>query len=101
MPEIARVILDQLATDPDLQDASSALSAHLRDELPSAPLYSAARQYCLAHQKGGNVALLSMPSKVKALPSQVRKLLRHSFIQVPLAAEQIAICLSSHRLRLA
>ena len=95
VPEIARVVLDQLAADPNLQDASNALFAYLHEELPSEPQYSAACQYCLAYQRGGGEGLLSMPAMVNALSPQIRKLLRHSFIQIPLGAEQIATALTS------
>lgn len=95
-PEIVRVVLDRLVANPNLRNASSAIRTYLEQELPDTWQLTAARQFCLAHQKGGK-ALQTLPSNTHSLPPHVKKLLRHELVQLPLAAEQITMALTSRR----
>lgn len=97
MPQTARIVVDQLLENPELPDVESALLAYVRQRLPSTSMMSAARQYCLALQTGGRLALLKVPQLLNILPADVCKVLRHPSVQSRIAAEQVVAELSSWR----
>jgi len=97
-PRIARIILEQLVSNQELHDASSALLDYLHHELPGESQFEAARKLCLAYQKGGSgEALLSLPPSIGLIPLHVKKLLKDYLVQVPLAAEQVSLNLTASR----
>ncbi len=96
-PEIARVMLDELARDAELPDALSALLSHIRHALPDTRKLSTAREYCLESAKGRTKASWRLQKKFSSLPARIKSLLRHKIVQVPLAAEQLASDLQGRR----
>ncbi len=96
-PEIARVMLDELARDQEVPDASSALLSYIRHQLPNTRQLSTAQEYCLESAKGREKSSWRLEKKYSRLPARIKSLLRHKIVQVPLAAEQLASDLQGSR----
>ena len=98
MPEVARVILDQFAGDAELNDPESAATAYIEQHLGSGKQRRLAQRLCLAHQRGRHEVLkLLSKDDFHSIPESVRRLLRHSLVQVPMAAELISEEVASSR----
>ncbi|MDC0936730.1 pentapeptide repeat-containing protein [Pirellulales bacterium] len=90
-PEVARVILDRHAADPDLCNAQQAVVTHVSECLGSDESVAEARRLCLAAQRGDNRVRISLTrSGAQQLPADILRLLRHEIVQLPFAAEQVA-----------
>lgn len=92
VPELCRIVLDELASDPSMSDARGVLGRHLRAQLSDAGLLELARNLCLNALIGGRVsAFLPVESFSKAgFAPDLVCLLRHPQVQLLLGAEGMA-----------
>ncbi|HEV3444121.1 MAG TPA: pentapeptide repeat-containing protein [Gemmataceae bacterium] len=97
-PDLWRIILDQLATDPALASARTALHCYLQAQLQDTDLLQRARSKCLnslvaanENKKEAKLEKQSWPG----MPTEIVRVLRHQEVQLLLAAERIAIDLRS------
>jgi uncharacterized protein YjbI with pentapeptide repeats/energy-coupling factor transporter ATP-binding protein EcfA2 len=92
IPDLWRVVLDELARDPDLSDARMALHHYIDLQLPDTDLLQRARSACL-NAVVSDAAAARQPveqlGKAGFVPGLVR-VLRHAEIQQMLAAERVA-----------
>jgi uncharacterized protein YjbI with pentapeptide repeats/energy-coupling factor transporter ATP-binding protein EcfA2 len=92
VPDLWRVVLDELALDPALPDARTALHRYIDAQLPDTDLLQRARSACL-NAAVSDAAAARQPveqlGKAGFVPGLVR-VLRHAEIQKLLAAERIA-----------
>ena len=92
IPELWRIVLDQLAADPSLPDARSALHRHLEAQLPDTDIVQRARSACLnalvapGESRTGPLERLGKAGSVQGLV----RVLRHGAAQLLLAAERVA-----------
>jgi uncharacterized protein YjbI with pentapeptide repeats len=89
LPDVWRIILDELAADAALPDAAAALLHHLEWQLPDTDLVERARSACLNALTPGKPSVAETFAKPGFPPSLVR-LLRHETVQTWLAAQRIA-----------
>lgn len=90
-PEVAAMVLDRYAANPDLCDARQAAVIHVREGLGSDESLAQARRLCLAAQRGESRTGDSLSSsEATQLPPDMLRLLRHEIVQLPLGAEQLA-----------
>ena len=89
-PEIWGVILDVLAIDPDIPDASTALILFLLWLEPDRNRFQAQARQCLSRWSIDPGRLDPPPQETRTPKSEFEKLLRHGHIQILLAAEQFA-----------
>ena len=90
-PEVMRVILDEMASSSKLTDAIQCLLSFLHRHMDSQHQFSAARSYCLRALAKQSGPLQDNQAKLSELPGRIRSLLRHQLIQLPLAAEEVAL----------
>lgn len=92
VPELCRIVLDELASDPSMSGGRAVLARQLRAQLSDAGLLELARDSCLNTLIGGRVSA-SLPvesfSKAGFAPDLVR-LLRHPQVQLLLGAQGMA-----------
>jgi uncharacterized protein YjbI with pentapeptide repeats len=91
-PELWRVVLDGLASDPSLPDARSALHRHLTAQLPDTDLVQRARSACLnalATNEADGRGAVEQLGEAGCVWELVR-VLRHPEMQLLLATERIA-----------
>jgi uncharacterized protein YjbI with pentapeptide repeats/energy-coupling factor transporter ATP-binding protein EcfA2 len=92
LPEVWRIILDQLATDESIQGAPAAFHQYLQGLLPDTDLVERARSACLnvlatvRSEEEAKVEEFSQPG----FPQALLRLLRHRAVQVVLASERMA-----------
>jgi uncharacterized protein YjbI with pentapeptide repeats len=90
-PQLACIVMGQFAADYELHDASDALAVHMRSMLRSANLRQAVTEFCVATLVGGIETIAKANNKLEKMgcPAEVRALLRHELVQLPLAAARI------------
>ena len=96
-PQIARIVLDRFAADDSLQSPNDALVSHLQECLLKAKQWSAATQLCFTILTGRSQSIETAVKRIAKAncPHDVRKLLRHEIVQVPLAADYLSSRISA------
>jgi uncharacterized protein YjbI with pentapeptide repeats len=100
LPQLAAIVLDRFAADHEANDPMTELNLHVRQALAHPDQLSAVGQYCLAMvtAAGNGMDAAKAQTIAIACPDNVRSLLRHQIVQIPLAAGSIinAICNGSN-----
>jgi uncharacterized protein YjbI with pentapeptide repeats len=98
VPELWRIVLDQLANDPSILDARGALSRYLQIHLSDPDRLERARGACLTALTTGSAGLdLSAEIIGEAqLPPTIAHYLRHPQVQLLLAAQRAVADLRVH-----
>jgi uncharacterized protein YjbI with pentapeptide repeats len=96
VPELACIVLDRFAADESLTEPQAAFERQISEHLRKRSQRDAAAQFCLAQLVGGsrNVETATRQFAKSNCPPEVRRLLRHEMVQLPLAAERIIESLS-------
>lgn len=97
--EVARVLVERFAADPTLTDPDAAFTAEIRLHLPNPRHFAVATEYCLAALAdcSSDVAsTLKILDRIRC-PRHVTTLLRHTSIQLPLAAERLATMIENQK----
>ncbi|TWU27496.1 pentapeptide repeat-containing protein [Bythopirellula polymerisocia] len=98
-PQVANIVLNRLAQDSSLADPAHALVEEIHDRFPKQKQFSAAAYACLTMLVGGSEPIATaarLTAKTGSSPETLR-LLRHSSIQLSLAAESLMTALDSRR----
>jgi energy-coupling factor transporter ATP-binding protein EcfA2 len=96
MPEVACIVLERFVSDKLLNDPHAALMQHVREQLSSKKLNISVERYCLAVLigRGQNIETSILKLLKAGCPHDVRKLVRHEMVQLPLAAECLMAALA-------
>jgi uncharacterized protein YjbI with pentapeptide repeats len=91
VPEVACAMLDSLVANRSLQGPMAAIAQYVNARLAKRKQWVAAAQFCLAMLVVRSQELERVASKLakSSCPTIVRKLLRHQFAQLPLAAQYV------------
>jgi uncharacterized protein YjbI with pentapeptide repeats len=92
LPELACVVLDRFAGDSSLVDPEDALMQEIRSQLSTAKQQLAVESLCVFMKIGTIKEWETAQAKVAktGVPDQVRGMLRHSMVQLPLAGSHLA-----------
>lgn len=90
-PQVARIVLDQFASDESLANPEEALLTELLERLPKEELVAQAAQYSLARLTGwrDHIHNSSLLLKKAGCSPAVFDLLRHREVQLPLATQRL------------
>jgi uncharacterized protein YjbI with pentapeptide repeats len=94
IPELWRIVLDQMAADESLPGPRAALLRFLQTELATPNQWQLARTHCLAYLIDPSLDVAESPAgeqlRKEGCPPEVGRVLRHQAVRVLLAAQQIA-----------
>jgi uncharacterized protein YjbI with pentapeptide repeats len=99
-PELACLVLDHFVVDPVVADPAVAIMSELKSLLPNPRDFANAAEYCLATLVGEAFVVDSTRIELAKIhsPRNIVKLLRHSRVQLPLAAERLVTVISTQEL---
>jgi uncharacterized protein YjbI with pentapeptide repeats len=97
LPAVAVIVLERFAADESLTNPVDALIHYIDELLPFPKQRLAAAQFSLAMLQGGSTPITDATAKLTAakVPSEVKSLLRHEMVQLPVAAERIRTMISN------
>jgi uncharacterized protein YjbI with pentapeptide repeats len=92
VPEVACVVLDEFAADGSLTNPNDALLRYVYARIPEGRQRLAAEQYCALMLGTNTVELVDAGRMLQkcGVADEVRPLLRHSIVQLPLATRLVA-----------
>lgn len=99
LPELACVVLERFARDPSLIDPEDAFTQQIYSQLPTAKHQLAVNSYCVVMKIGSIDECETTRAQLAKIgvPDRVRGILRHSSVQLPLAAAHLVERLISRK----